>query len=71
MLCAKHEVSKENIQIKHLKVWQPKARGFKLHLVINDKGEILNFVITQANTDDRQPLKDTCTERSGVKNFII
>lgn len=32
--------------------------GFKLHLVVNDKGEILNFVITQANVDDRDPLKD-------------
>jgi hypothetical protein len=32
--------------------------GFKLHIVINDKGEILDFVISQANTDDRQPLKD-------------
>lgn len=36
--------------------------GFKLHLIINDKGEILNFVITQANIDDRAPLKN--------KNFI-
>ncbi len=32
--------------------------GFKLHLIINDKGEILNFTITQANVDDRQPLKN-------------
>ena len=32
--------------------------GFKLHIVINDKGEILNFAITQANVDDRQPLKN-------------
>ncbi len=31
--------------------------GFKLHSVINDKGEILNFTITQANVDDRSPLK--------------
>jgi len=31
--------------------------GFKLHLIINDKGEILNFTITQANVDDRDPLK--------------
>ena len=31
--------------------------GFKLHIVINDKGEILNFMITQANIDDRTPLK--------------
>ncbi|MGY4386558.1 hypothetical protein ACVWYN_003613 [Pedobacter sp. UYP24] len=32
--------------------------GFKLHLIVNDKGEILNFVITQGNVDDRQPLKN-------------
>lgn len=32
--------------------------GFKLHLVINDKGELLNFVITQGNADDREPLKN-------------
>src|SRR5215510_87554 len=32
--------------------------GFKLHLVINDKGEIIQFVITQANVDDREPLKN-------------
>jgi hypothetical protein len=30
--------------------------GFKLHIIINDKGEILSFVITQGNVDDRQPL---------------
>lgn len=32
--------------------------GFKLHIVINDKGELLDFVITQANIDDRAPLKE-------------
>jgi len=32
--------------------------GFKLHIVINDKGEVLNFAITQANVDDREPLKN-------------
>lgn len=32
--------------------------GFKLHLVVNDKGELLNFMITQGNVDDRQPLKN-------------
>lgn len=31
--------------------------GFKLHIVINDKGEILTFTITQASEDDRAPLK--------------
>ena len=32
--------------------------GFKLHLVVNDKGEILNFVVTQGHADDREPLKN-------------
>lgn len=32
--------------------------GFKLHIVINDKGEIINFAITQANVDDREPLRN-------------
>ena len=30
--------------------------GFKLHLVINAKGEILNVELTPGNTDDRRPL---------------
>ena len=32
--------------------------GFKLHLIVNEKGDLLNFQITQANTDDREPLKN-------------
>jgi hypothetical protein len=32
--------------------------GFKLHIIINDKGEVLNFAITQANVNDREPLKN-------------
>ena len=32
--------------------------GFKLHIIVNDKGELLDFIITQANTDDRTPLKE-------------
>ena len=30
--------------------------GFKLHLLINDKGEILDVALTPGNTDDRRPL---------------
>jgi len=33
--------------------------GFKLHLIVNEKGDILNFVITQGNVDDRTPLNDS------------
>ena len=32
--------------------------GFKPHLIINDRGEILNFMITPGNTDDREPLRN-------------
>ena len=30
--------------------------GFKLHLVINDRGELLNVQLTPANVDDRKPV---------------
>jgi len=30
--------------------------GFKVHLVVNDKGELLNFTLTPGNIDDRQPV---------------
>ena len=30
--------------------------GFKLHVVINDTGELLDVALTPGNTDDRQPL---------------
>ena len=32
--------------------------GLKLHLVVNDKGELLSVMITPINTDDREPLKN-------------
>lgn len=31
--------------------------GFKLHIIMNDKGELLDFMVTQTNVDDRTPLK--------------
>ncbi|MBW4524325.1 MAG: IS982 family transposase [Phormidium tanganyikae FI6-MK23] len=32
--------------------------GFKLHLIINEQGELLAFKLTPANTDDRQPVPE-------------
>ena len=32
--------------------------GFKLHLLINDKGEILAFTLTSGNVDDREPVEN-------------
>ena len=33
--------------------------GFKLHLVCNEKGELLSFMLTPGNVDDREPLKSS------------
>ena len=32
--------------------------GFKLHLVVNDQGELLAFCVTQGNVDDRKPVPE-------------
>jgi transposase len=56
-----------NIRIKRNKVFAGLAKrgkssmgwffGFKLHLVVNDQGEILSFFITAGNVSDRDPVK--------------
>jgi len=37
--------------------------GFKLHIVLNEIGQIIDFQITQANTDDRTPIKENLLKR--------
>jgi Transposase DDE domain len=32
--------------------------GFKLHLVVSETGELLNFTVTPGNVDDRKPIPD-------------
>lgn len=48
--------------------------GFKLHLVVNDKGEIMAFKLTTANTDDRKPVphlvKSLTGKLFGDKGYI-
>lgn len=39
--------------------------GFKLHLVINDKGELLSFAFTPGNVDDRKPVPELTKELEG------
>lgn len=39
--------------------------GFKLHLIINERGELLNFQLTRANLDDRKPVPDLTEGLSG------
>jgi len=44
--------------------------GFKLHLIINDKGEILSFYLTKGNVDDRNvKLMTSMTEQIFGKLF--
>ena len=37
--------------------------GFKLHLLINEKGDLLGFEVTPGNTDDRHPLLELSGDR--------
>jgi hypothetical protein len=41
--------------------------GFKLHLICNEKGELLNFMITPGDVDDRKPLIETINDE--LKNI--
>lgn len=34
--------------------------GFKLHVIINSKGELIRLKLTPGNVDDRQPMSDLC-----------
>jgi hypothetical protein len=48
--------------------------GFKLHLVINDKGELMAFKLTSGKVDDRKPVpnlvKDLIGKLVGDKGYI-
>lgn len=51
--------------IKYSKILQVGAKtrsrwhfGFKLHLIISDRGELLAFKLTAGNVDDRKPLPE-------------
>ena len=73
-----------NLRIPQHKVFWDSARrgqssmgwfyGFKLHLVINDCGELLGCYLTPGNTDDRQPVpqmvKDLCGKLFGDRGYI-
>lgn len=51
--------------------------GLKLHFVINDKGKLLDFILTSGNVDDRHPLTRTNLlsrifgKLSGDKGYIL
>lgn len=39
--------------------------GFKLHLIVNERGEFLSVKLTEGNVDDRKPLPDMCQTLMG------
>ena len=39
--------------------------GFKLHLIINDSGELIALALTPANTDDRKPIREMTKDLLG------
>ncbi len=39
--------------------------GFKLHLVVNELGELLNITLTPGNTDDRRPVPELLADLFG------
>jgi hypothetical protein len=44
--------------------------GFKLHLVINDRGELLNALLTPGNVDDRKPFRNWSASCS-ISSLVI
>ena len=45
--------------------------GFKLHLIINEKGDILGIQLTPGNTDDRGPLPDLARGLHGTLEVLL
>ncbi len=46
-------------------------RGFKLHILINEKNQICNFFITPANIHDINPVKYWLIKAMWVKIFMV
>jgi len=45
--------------------------GFKLHLIFNDRGELLNVVLTPGTVDDRKPVTKAAGDRRPDHNFAF
>ena len=59
-VCHNRRISKHRVFRRHAERGKTSMGwfyGFKLHLVINDTGEVLDVALTPANTDDRCPVK--------------
>jgi Transposase DDE domain len=45
--------------------------GFKLHLVVNDRGELLAFCLTRGNVDDRTPVLGLLGRVKGLRGRVF
>lgn len=61
--------AKRNPVFKNLANWGKSSLGwyfgFKLHLIINEFGELISFMITPANVDDRKPVPEMAKNLEG------
>jgi hypothetical protein len=65
----------KNIRIPRNKVFKGIAKrgkssmgwfyGFKLHIIVNECGELLSFKVTKGNTNDRAPVRELCKSITG------
>ena len=77
-VCDNKRISSHRVFAKHAgrsKTSMGWFYGFKLHLLINEKGDLLGFEVTPGNTDDRQPLWELSGDRCfgalyGDKGYI-
>jgi Transposase DDE domain len=62
-VCGNKRITRNRVFQGHAKISRTTIGwffGFKVHLVINDRGELLGIRITPGNTDDRSPVRGMC-----------
>ena len=72
-VCDNHRIHSHRVFSEYAKTGKSSMDwfyGFKLHLIINDKGEILSFCLTSGNVDDRnEAVMDSLTKEIFGKLF--
>ena len=72
-VCDNHRIHNHRVFSEYAKTGKSSMGwfyGFKLHLIINDKGEILSFCLTSGNVDDRnEAVMDSLTKEIFGKLF--
>ncbi len=72
-VCDNHRIYNHRVFSEYAKMGKSSMGwfyGFKLHLIINDKGEILSFCLTSGNVDDRnEAVMDSLTKEIFGKLF--